>query len=89
MPSLIKKSYLTSRETLKEKLYTALSKIHISINVWSAPNRKYFVAIYAHFVDKSSALRKALLALPYLPRSHGGDEQARELWRVLQEFNTV
>ena len=47
------------------------------------------MAICAHFVDDTGKLRKALLALPFLPGKHGGDEQVVVLWQVLQEYNIL
>lgn len=89
IPSIIERSYILDKAVLKTKLQESLSIIHLAVDVWSSPNRKSFLAIVAHFVDNSSILRKALIALPCLLGKHGGDEQAEALWRVLQDYNSA
>lgn len=89
VPKLIEDSFMLDKVVLKRKLHTSLSWIHFSIDAWSSPNRKTFVAICAHFVDDTSMLRKALLALPFLPGKHGGDEQVEVLWQVLQDYEIL
>jgi hypothetical protein len=86
---VISKSFVLEKAVLKQKLKTALSKIHLSVDCWSSPNRKNFQGICAHFVDESRVLRKALLALPYLPDGHGGTCQAIELVKVLDEYQIL
>ncbi len=77
---LIEESFLLDKAILKQKLHTSLTPIHLSLDAWSSPNRKTFIAICAHFVDSTGVLRKALLALPFLPGRHGGDKQVEVLW---------
>jgi hypothetical protein len=60
---VIFKSFLLEKVVLKQKLKTALSKIHLS-----------------------RVLRKALLALLYLPDGHGSTCQAIELIKVLDKY---
>jgi hypothetical protein len=74
VPKLIEDSFLLNKALLKQKLSTSLTPIHLSLDVWTSPNRKTFIAICAYFIDDTSVLRKALLALPFLPGAHGGDE---------------
>jgi hypothetical protein len=71
---------------LKQRLHSAISKIHFTIDYWSAPNKKSFQAICAHFVDKAGEHTKALLALPYHPNIHGGENQAKELIKVVDDY---
>jgi hypothetical protein len=80
---------LLEKAAFKLKLKTALPKTHLPVDCWSSPNRKNFQAICAHFVDESRVLRKALLALPYLPDGHGGEHQASELVKVLDEYGIL
>lgn len=86
VPKLINKSFVLDKEILKEKLHSSKSKIHFTVDCWSSPNRKSFQAICAHFVDEEGVLRKALLALPYHPQSHGGEQQAAEFMKVIDDY---
>jgi len=87
LPKFIFRPYDADKDLLKQKLRTAVSPIHLAIDVWSSPNRKNFLGIVAQFVDHSFRLRKALLALPWLPESHSAAAQEDPLWRTLEDYN--
>ncbi|KAM3448794.1 hypothetical protein NHJ6243_010065 [Beauveria neobassiana] len=57
---IIARTYEHHREALRDKLQLAKSKIHITVDVWSSPNRVPFLAICAHFVDETNWLLKTL-----------------------------
>jgi hypothetical protein len=44
-------AYNTHKVSIKEKLKTALSKIHISFDLWTSGNCLSLNGIVAHFVD--------------------------------------
>ena len=83
---LINNSFLNIKKLIKTRLLTALSAIHLSADMWTSPNKKAFLAVVAHFVDKEGVLRKALLALPQLRGSHGGELQAMHINRVIDDY---
>lgn len=89
VPRLINRSFTLDKAVLKQRLRSSISKIHFTIDCWSSPNRKSFQAICAHFVDDEYKLRKALLALPYHPKRHGGQEQAYELMKVIDDYEII
>ena len=89
VPKMIDESFLLDKAILKQKLLSSLTPIHLLINAWTSPNWKTFIAICAHFVESTGVLRKALLALPYLPGKHGGDEQVEVLWQVLKDYELL
>jgi len=71
---------------LQREIQTALSKIHISLDIWTSPNRLLFIAILGHFVRQSDGTRrKNLLALRQVA-GHSGDEQFTVLRTVLEEY---
>ena len=57
--------------------------------MWTSLIQKTFIIICAYFVDDTSVLHKALLALPFLPGAHGGDEQLKVLWQVLVDYGLL
>src|SRR5438034_5806712 len=79
-------SWIASQDIVHKKLQSALSKIHLSLDIWTLPNKILFLGICTHFVDHDSQqLLKTLIRLrPLL--IHGGDYQAEILIPVLQEF---
>ena len=89
VPRMIEESYILNKEVLKQKLLSSLTPIHLSLDAWSSPNQKTFIAICGHFVNNTGVLRKALLALPFLPSRHGGDEQVEVLWQVLKDYQIL
>lgn len=70
----IEDEYVQNKEILKQRLMKSVSKIHLSLDCWSAPNRKTFLGIVTHFVDEDFRLQKTLLGLPFLPGKHGAEE---------------
>ncbi|EMT69251.1 hypothetical protein FOC4_g10000067 [Fusarium odoratissimum] len=75
------------------KLQSTPWKLHLSADVWSAPNHKAFLGICVKFVDPDTKeALQALLALSELPGldgpgSHGGAEQWKLLQHVLEDYN--
>jgi len=87
IPKLIQNSFLLHRDALEQKLQQAASRIHFSIDMWTAPSRTGFQAIVAHFVEADSKkLIKALLSLREFKGSHGGEEQARVFLDVVDLY---
>ena len=86
---MIEESYILDKEVLKQKLRSSLTPIHLLLNTWSSPNQKSFITICSHFINNTSILQKALLALPFLPSKHGGNEQVEVLWQVLKDYQIL
>ena len=64
---------------MRKRLQSALSKIHLSFDVWTSPNKILFLGICTHFVDRDSQqLFKTLIGLCLLT-GHGEDKQAEVL----------
>ncbi|KAJ3497215.1 hypothetical protein NLG97_g2069 [Lecanicillium saksenae] len=59
IPIHIERSFRKHHVTVKNRLQTARSQIHYSIDLWTTPNRKSLLGICTEYV-----LRKALLAFP-------------------------
>ena len=58
------------RKLIHELLRQSLSKIHISCDVWSSPNKKPIFGIIAHFVTKDRKLKHVVLAMVEFKGSH-------------------
>ncbi|KJZ68038.1 hypothetical protein HIM_12571 [Hirsutella minnesotensis 3608] len=83
---IIAKTYEQHKNVLREKLSLAKSRIHLSVDGWSSPNRANFLAVCAHFVDENFHLRKALLALPELRDGKGAETQFKVIVPVLEDY---
>lgn len=89
IPRLIEKSWNVQKDIVRQKLQSALSSIHLSLDIWTSPNRLLLLGICGHFVDQSQEkLSKALLALHEVG-GHSGDEQFSILLPVLEDYGIV
>jgi hypothetical protein len=85
-------SYSIHKDILRKKLQSSSSKLHLSADVWSAPNHKAFLRTCVQFVEEDiKETRQALLALSELPGldgpgSHSGAEQWKALQPVLEDY---
>jgi hypothetical protein len=86
VPVLIDSSFVIYKDRLKQELLESVSLIHTQVDLWTSPNKKAFLAICARFVDRNYKLRKALLGLPQLRHSHGGELQARRVVEIIRDY---
>lgn len=68
---------------LKARLQGAVSKVHISSDLWTSPHRHGVLAVCARWVDKDYQPRRALLSLLEIRHSHSGEHQSRLIFSTL------
>lgn len=86
VPKRIEQSWQAQKDIVRKKLQSASSSIHLSLDIWTSPNRILFLGICAHFVEQSQErLCKGLLALRTVG-NHSGDEQFATLLPVLKDY---
>ncbi|KAG7416610.1 Zinc finger BED domain-containing protein DAYSLEEPER [Fusarium oxysporum f. sp. raphani] len=89
---LCSNSYAIHKDILRKKLQSSPAKLHLSADVWSAPNYKAFLGTCVQFMQEGTKNPcQALLALPELPGidgpgSHSGAEQWKLLQPVIEEY---
>ena len=89
IPILIGKAWESYRDRIRAKLQSALSSIHLSLDVWTSPNSLLLLGVCTHFVDQPQGkLRKALIALQPIA-DHSGSEQFATLLPVLEDYGIV
>lgn len=80
IPRKIEHAFLQQKNEIKQHLQEALSEIHLACDAWTTEHKKMaFLAVVAHFVDARGQSRKALLGLPRLRGSHGGQPQTEHV----------
>jgi hypothetical protein len=85
----IEQSWQAHKDIVRKKLQSAVSSIHLSLDIWTSPNRHLLLGICAHFVDRGQEKHsKALLALRTVA-SHSGEEQFTTLLPVLEDYGIV
>lgn len=60
----LQKIFESKADIIKAELGSALTKIHISFDLWTSLNRLAIMAVFAHFIDKFGNQQSRLLALP-------------------------
>ncbi|KNB18931.1 hypothetical protein FOXG_16333 [Fusarium oxysporum f. sp. lycopersici 4287] len=83
----INSNYSLYSSQLAERLQTTQSKIHISSNLWTSPQRHGVPSVCVQWVYEDFKLQKALLGLPECKYSHSGTTQAELITRMLRKFN--
>jgi len=86
---LAEASWQSQKDIIRKRVQSALSSIHISLDIWTSPNRILLLGICGHFFDQNSEkLCKSLLALrPVI--NHSGEAQFETLLNVLQDYGIV
>jgi hypothetical protein len=69
----VKEAWIWHKDIVQRVVQSAISRIHISLDIYTSPNRFLLLAIYAHFTSYEFKRQKALLALKKVP-SHSGDD---------------
>ncbi|KAL9575843.1 hypothetical protein ACKAV7_000006 [Fusarium commune] len=80
------KAYDAHRESVKKWLERARSLVHISMDIWSSPQRKTYIAIHAQLVDETCKPLKTLLGLPNLRRAHAGAAMTPHLMKIIRQY---
>ncbi|KJZ70189.1 hypothetical protein HIM_10412 [Hirsutella minnesotensis 3608] len=89
IPGIINQQFQSAKKIVRLKLQSAISKVHLSLDIWTSPNRLLLLGICAHFVDHvQEARKKTLLALRPVA-NHSGEEQLITLMPVLRDFGIV
>jgi hypothetical protein len=84
----VKEAWGKHKDVVRRTLQAALSHIHISLDIWTSPNRWLLLAICAHFTTYDQKKQKALLALRRVP-GHSGEDQFSILLPVLEDYGIV
>ncbi|KJZ68043.1 hypothetical protein HIM_12565 [Hirsutella minnesotensis 3608] len=73
-------------DVVRAELGTALTKIHVSFDLWTSPNRLSIMAVFAHFIDKVGCQQSRLLALRRQFGTHSGENLAHTLFSIIQQW---
>jgi len=69
----VREAWGKHKDTVRQVVQAALSHIHISLDIWTSPNRWLLLGICAHFTSYDQKKQKALLALKKVP-GHSGED---------------
>jgi hypothetical protein len=93
MRNWAKEEFSFGKIEMKKILHQALSKVHISFDIWTSPYSTYaFLGVVAHFITKTrgpTTTESILLAMRRMYASHSGEDIAKVLRDVLVDFELV
>jgi len=85
----IEKAYEIHKDTVRKKLQSALTSIHLSVDIWTSPNKHLLLGVTGDFIDCIEEKHlKTLLGLR-LVAGHSGDDQFDVLLPLLQDYDIV
>ena len=85
----VKQSYELHKDTVRKKLQLALTKIHLSVDIWTSPNKHLLLGVTGDFIDCIEEKHlKTLLGLRPVA-GHSGDDQFDVLLPLLQDYDIV
>jgi hypothetical protein len=79
----------TAKNTIISILAFAMSRIHLTWDLWTSPNFKAMIAITAHWTDQNWKVRSTLMAIREIDRDHDGENISQVVYRILKEFEIV
>ena len=74
------------KKIIRQDLQEALSKTHITVDLWTSGNRKSILGIVGHYIGTEGKLRHNVLAVRELQGDHGGKNQAVVIADVLVDY---
>ena len=81
-------SFESEKDLVRKRLQSAISSLHISVDIWTTPNFYSCLAVCCSFVDRDEQRLAPLLALREV-ESHSGEDQWKALLPVLQDYGIV
>ncbi len=70
----------------KKILGVASYVIHISFDLWTAPNNSAYIDVIMHLLDATKKLRTVVLAVRNIHGDHSGKNQAKAIIPVIDEY---
>ena len=71
----------------EEDLAAARSKVHISFDTWTSPNKKLaMLGIVTHYLDMNLTSRSIFIGLKKVSGSHSGENMGAQVVKMLREF---
>ena len=83
---LIMDEFEVRKDVVRKELAYALSKIHISFDLWISPGQKDLIGVVAHYLLKNLQAQSLLIALREMDGSHSSENIAAVILPVFADF---
>jgi len=80
------RTFQHEKNHIKQLLQSALSKVHLTVDLWTSPNSLAFIGIIGHYIAENGDLRHSVLALKEVDGDHSGANQALHIMEVLRDY---
>ena len=81
--------FVIAKNTIISILSSAISRIHLTWDLWTSPNFKAIIAITAHWTNENWKVQTALIAIREIEGDHDGENISHIVHAVLKEFKIV
>ena len=78
-----------AKNTIINILSCAMSRIHLTWDLWTSPNFKAMIAITTHWTDENWKVQSTLLAIREIKGDHDGENISQVIHAVVKEFEIV
>ena len=83
----VEDDFIEAKKLIQEEVIArAISKIHVSCDLWTSPNGYAMCGVAAHFIGHQGYIQTVLLALRRVIGGHGGEQIAEILIEVITEY---
>lgn len=66
------RTYESEKLQIQQKVQSALSKVHFTVDLWTSPNSLAIIGIIGHYIAENGDLQHSVLALQELDGKHSG-----------------
>ena len=86
MTSEVHRLFSLKKQSVKEEIANALTSIHFSFDLWTSPNQRAFIDVFAHFLDQAGKYKSRLMAFRHQTGAHSGENIASTLETVVRDW---
>jgi hypothetical protein len=83
------RQYSHEKEKIQACLWSACTRIHLSLDLWTSPNHLAILGVTATFISEKSTLESFVLALRQVKGDHSGENISKYVMEVIQEWGIV
>ena len=80
------RQFNSMKQQMKSRLHSACTDIHISCDLWTSPNCLPILGFIGHYISEDGQLESATLALVDIEGEHSGENLARYLQEVVEDW---
>jgi hypothetical protein len=85
----LEESWISHKDIVRRKLQSAISSIHLSLDIWTSPQGYLLLGVVAHFIERQDENHvKALLGLRVVA-GHSGENQFAVLLPILTDYGVT